>query len=204
MSVWGSFTGSTQRKDLKRAQASAEQALTQGYNDAQGFMGQAYDEYEPYANIGAQGQADNDVYRHAIGLGTAEERVAAQDRHFSDPAYERMMQPQFNAMARMLNARGSLGGGKGVLAAGRVANEGYQGWLDRVNGVGQNAMATGMNVANARAGIRAGQGDLAYGYGTTRAGNQIQHGNAMAQSRGILSNNLLNLAGTAAKAWAAG
>lgn len=204
MSFWSDFTGNSARDDLTIAKGKADKALREGYNTANTRYDQAYGEYAPYADVGAQGMADNDVYRQAIGLGTAEQQTAAQDRYFNDPALERAMQPQFNAMQRYLNARGSAAGGKASLAAARVANEGYQGWLDRTRDVGQNAMATGFNASNARAGIRAGQGDLAYGYGATKAGNAINYGNAAAGTRGILSNNLMNLAGTAAKAFAAG
>jgi hypothetical protein len=45
------------------------------------------------------------------------------------------------------------------------------------------------------------QGDNAFGYGATKAGNAINYGNAMAQAKGIGVNNLLGLAGTAIKAW---
>lgn len=202
MSFWGSFTGNDQRDDLAKAKGKSDIALKQGYKEGQGYYDKAYGEFAPYAAVGAQGQADNDVYRQAIGLGTPDQQGAAQDRYFGDPAYARMMEPGMNALMRYRNARGDLGGGASVMAAGRLANEGYQGWLDRVGNVGQNALSTGLNASNARAGIRQGQGELAYGYGATKAGNAINYGNARAETRGIFSNNLLNLAGTAAKAYA--
>lgn len=202
MSFWDDFTGKSQQNDLRSANKQSEAALREGYTSARGDYNRAYNEYAPYVQVGQQGVADNDIYRQAIGLGTADERTAAQDRYFTDPALERMLEPQFNAMMRYQNARGSSVGGKATMAAARVANEGYQGWLDRVSNVGQNAMATGLNAAQGRSGVAMGRGDLAYGYGATKAGNAINYGNAMAQSRGILSNNLLGLAGTAAKAYA--
>lgn len=210
MSFWDDFTGKSQQQDLRKANRTSEAALAEGYGQAQGYYDKAYDAYSPLASAGSgmlkRGQADTDVYRHAIGLGTADQRTAAQDRYFTDPALERALQPEFNAMQRYLNARGAGGGGKAQLASARVANEGYQGWLDRVSGVGQNAMANGIGstatAATGRAGVRSGQGDAAWGYGATKAGNAINYGNAMAQTRGILSNNLMNLAGTAAKAYA--
>ena len=202
MSFWSDFSGKSQQKDLRNANQQSEEALRQGYTSARTDYDRAYADYAPYVVAGRQGAADNDIYRQAIGLGTPDQQGAAQDRYFNDPALERAMQPQFNAMQRYLNARGAGGGGKAQLASARVANEGYQGWLDRVGNVGQNAMATGLNAAQGRSGVAMNRGDLAYGYGATKAGNAVNYGNAMAQSRGILSNNLLGLAGTAAKAYA--
>lgn len=204
MGFWDDFTGKSQRKDLAKANKKSEAALGQGYKDAQGYYGKAYDEFSPYVQAGQQGMADNNIYRQAIGLGTPEERAAAQERYFSDPAYQRMNDINQNAMMRYQNARGSVGGGKAALAGARVANEGYQGWLDRTRDVGQNAMQTGFNAATGRSNVRAGQGELAWGYGATKAGNAVNYGNAMAESRGILTNNLLNVAGTVAKAMAGG
>lgn len=204
MGFWDDFSGKSAKKDIRAANAKAEAAVDRGNAQAQGYYDQAYGEYAPYAGLGQQGMADQNIYRQAIGLGTPEERAAAQDRYFSDPAYARMNDQNQNAMMRYQNARGSVGGGKAALAGARVANEGYQGWLDRTRDVGQNAMATGFGAASARAGIRTGQADQAWGYGTTKAGNAVNYGNAMAASRGILTNNLLNIAGTAAKAYATG
>jgi hypothetical protein len=210
MGFWDDFTGKSQQKDLTAANKTSEAALKQGYTQGQGYYNRAYDEFAPVAQIGTdqygRGRGDTDVYRQAIGLGTPEEQAAAQDRYFNDPAYSRMMQPQFNAMMRYQNARGHAGDAKGALAGARVANEGYQGWLDRTRDVGQNAMQTGTgavtNAATGRSNVRAGQGEMAYGYGATRAGNAQQFGNAMAASRSTLSNNLLGLAGVAANAYA--
>jgi hypothetical protein len=51
--------------------------------------------------------------------------------------------------------------------------------------------------------IRLGQGDMRYGFGATMAGNNINYGGARAQASTLGVNNLLNAAGTAAKAAAA-
>lgn len=104
-----------------------------------------------------------------------------------------------NALLRNLNARGASGGGMAALAGARVGQEGYNAWLDRLTGRGTSGQAAAGTVST----IKAGQGDLNFGYGSTKAGNEINYGNAQAANRGILGNNLLNLAGTAAKAFAA-
>jgi hypothetical protein len=102
---------------------------------------------------------------------------------------------QSNALLRQLNARGNTYGGKAALAGARVGRENYEGWLNRLMGQGQQ----GGQYAGQQASIRSGQGDLRYGFGATKAGQEINYGNARAENRNTGINNLLNVAGTAAK-----
>ena len=187
MSFWGSFTGSSQRKDLRRAQAQATQHLDQGYSDARSDYTGAIESYQPYVESGTKSQS---FYDDLLGLNGSEARAAAQGTLTSDPLFQGQLAQSSNAMLRHLNARGSSVGGKAALAGQRVLQQTYGDWLDRYQGGG----AQGLNATNAMAGYRADRGDLAWGHGTTIAGNAISHGNAMAQSRGILSNNLLKIA----------
>lgn len=196
MGFFQDFFGSSAKKDLRNAKAKSDAALDQGYQSAQGRYDEAFDMFTPYAE---QGSEANRLYGHAIGLGTDEERAAAQSRYFSDPAMSAVLGQQSNALLRQLNARGNTYGGKAALAGARVGLENYGGWLNRLSDQGQQ----GGQYAGQQAGIRMGQGDLDYGYGATKAGNEINFGNAMAQSRSTGVNNLLNLAGTAAKAYSA-
>jgi hypothetical protein len=92
------------------------------------------------------------------------------------------------------------GGGRLALAGARVGVENYGGWLNRLQGVGQQGAQTATQQSN----IRLGQGDLAWGYGATRAGQETSYGNARAQAQSLGVNNLLNLGGTIAKAYAGG
>ncbi len=103
-----------------------------------------------------------------------------------------------NALLRNLNARGA-GAGVQSLGASRVATEQYGNWLNRLQGLG----GQGFQAAGAQAGVRGAQSDLNWGYGATKAGNDINFGNSLSASRNIGTNNLLNAAGTAAKAAAA-
>lgn len=107
-----------------------------------------------------------------------------------------ILSDQSNALLRQLNARGNTYGGKAALAGARVGRENYEGWLNRLMGQGQQ----GGQYAGQQASIRMGQGDLDFGYGATKAGQEINFGNAMAQNRNTGINNLLNIAGTATKA----
>lgn len=190
MSFFGSFTGSTQRKDIRRADAAASAALDKGYADSQGYYGQAASAYDPYVQAGGKA---NDTYNALLGLNGAEARGTAQDMITSDPLFQGGLAQESNALLRNLNARGASGGGQAQLAGQRVLQQQYGNWLDRYRDSGSQ----GFQASNAQAGVRAAQGDAAYGYGATKAGQAIGTGNAIAGSRSIGVNNLIGLAGTA-------
>ena len=192
MGFFSDFFGGSQRRDLRRSKRASDAALSQGYEDAQSGYDQAFDMLSPYAERGKQGF---DTYSQALGLGTPDQRDVAQSLYFDDPAFQRVTEDRSNRLLRQMNARGGAYTGKAALAGARVGVEGYNDWLNRMAGLGQQgAQFTGQQAA-----IRTGQGDLAYGYGATRAGNEVSFGNAMAQSRSTGINNLLSLGGTIAR-----
>lgn len=197
MGLLGSFFGSDQRKDLRRAKAASDRELDAAYKGADEFYQQGQELYDPYIE---QGRTGSDVYSQAIGLGTPEERAAAQERYFSDPAMERILGQRSNALLRGLNATGSgTGGGKLALAGARVGNELYSSWLDRIKGVGDQ----GFTATGAKSNVLLGRGDSRFNYGATKAGNEVSFGNSLAQSRSVGVNNLLNTAALGIKAYAA-
>lgn len=181
---------------MRRSKAASDAALASGYEKAGTRLDQAYDQYQPYAEGGLQGY---NTYNQAIGLGTPEQQTAAQGLYLNDPMQQAQLEQGSNALLRNINARG---GGMGVksLGASRVATEQYGNWLNRLQGVGQQ----GLQTAGAQAGVRGSQAELDYGYGSTRAGQETNFGNAMSASRNIGINNLLNVAGTAAKFFGGG
>src|SRR5690606_18835459 len=128
------LTGASARKDLRRSKAASDRELQAGYDEAQPFYNEAFDLFTPYAEQGAEA---NKLYGHAIGLGTDEERSAAQGRYFSDPAMSAVLGQESNRLLRQLNARGNTYGGKAALAGARVGLENYEGWLNRLSGQGQ-------------------------------------------------------------------
>ena len=192
MGFFDDFFGITQREDITAAHNAAGKAIEKGRQEYDQRADEAFGMFTPYAQ---QGQQANAMYGHAIGLGTDQQRSAAQDRYFSDPAFSQITSNQQNAMLRNLNARGISGSGAAIEAGSRIAYDNYGNWLDRLNNAGQQ----GFQATGAQAGIRSAQGQLAYDHGITDAGRQINYGNAMAESRGIGLNNLLQVASTAAK-----
>jgi hypothetical protein len=118
-----------------------------------------------------------------------------QQRYLSDPMQQAQFGLQTNALARGLNARGA-GAGLQALASSRVSAENWGGYLNRLQGLGQQ----GLQVAGAQSGIQQGQGDLRWNLAGAKAGNQINTGSAIANSRTGGINNLLGAIGTGVKA----
>ncbi len=194
MSFLGSLTGSTQRKDLRAAQTKANAALDQGYAQSQGYYDQAAGLYDPYMKAGGQAQT---FYNDLLGLNGADARGTAQGVITSDPLWSGGLAQDQNAMLKYLNARGEGGGGKAFLAGQRVLMDNYGNWMDRYRDAGRQ----GLDATSQQSNVRMGQGDNAYGFAATRAGNAINYGNAMAQSRSIGVNNLLGALGTGINAY---
>lgn len=190
------FTGKAQQKALTAANAQANAALDSGYGESKDYYNEAYDNLTPYAQ---QGQQGSKMYMDLLGLNGAEARAAAQGIITSDPQWSGKMAQDSNAVLRMMNSRGAGAGGAAALAGQRVLTQNYGNAMDRYGQLGQQ----GAQVAGQQSQIRMGQGDNAYGYGATKAGNTINYGNAMAQAKGIGVNNLLGLVGTGIKAWGA-
>lgn len=192
MGLLGSFFGNDQRDDLAAANAQSNAALKKGYKDARSDYTTAENYFAPFAQ---QGQQANTFYNDALGLNGDPARDTAVGTLTSNPLFSGQLANDSNAVSRMLNAQGS-GRGLEALAGQRVFQQTAGNWLDRYRDQG----AQGLNATNAMAGYRAGRGDLAYGYGASKAGNAINYGNAVAGSRNIGINNLLNVAGLAVNA----
>lgn len=192
MGFFDAFTGKSQQRDLQRANATANAALDSGYQQSQQRYDQAFDMFSPYAQQGQQGQK---AYLDLLGLNGQEAQGSAYGMMTSNPIFQGQLGQESNAMLRAMNARGQGAGGAAAMAGQRVFQQNAGNWLDRYAGLGQQ----GMQATGQQAGIRTAQGDNAFGYGATKAGNAINFGNAMASSRGIGVNNLLNVLGTGAK-----
>lgn len=188
MRFFSSFFGGDQRKDLQRANAQASAEMAGGRDRYNQRMDEAYSLIQPMAERGNEANA-----MHAALLRGDPEAV---QQFQSNPILQGKIAQDSNAMLRYLNARGGATGGRGLAAAQQVAQRGALDFLDRYGQFGQQVQAMG-----ALAGIRQGQGDMEYGYGASKAGQAVNFGNAMAESRNIGVNNLLNLAGVGIKAY---
>ncbi|MFZ4748113.1 MAG: hypothetical protein ACOYLK_14695 [Sphingomonas sp.] len=211
MGFWGSFTGSSQRKDLSNAYAQSTQQVNQGFDRAEGAVGNARTAaqgyYQPYAEGGTKYNA---LLQDALGVNGAEGGQRAQTAYqsASNPYLQYQQDQAENALMKGYNARGQTNSGTASLAAARsrmdLGMQDYNNWRGMI---GQQ-QGQGLQVAGQQAGIEQGYGqqmsDLATGRAGTLAGNTINFGNAQAASRGIGINNLLGIAGLGAKAFAGG
>jgi hypothetical protein len=183
------FFGNKARKDMSRANAQATAALSEGYGQQTAAYDQAFDMFSPYAQ---QGQKANDFYTNALGLGGQEAQGQAIGTLTSNPLFQGQLGQESNALSRQLNARGMGAGGTAAMAGQRVFQQTAGNWLDRYRDAGRQ----GFEATNQQGNIRMGQGDNAMGYGATRAGQAVNYGNALSQTRNAGLNNLLNVAGT--------
>lgn len=188
MGFFGSFLGSDQRSDLKKAKAKADTALATGYNSQQQDYTNAANSFEPYAQAG---EAANTFYGNALGLNGDEARTSAQNTITSDPLFTGKLNLDNSTTMAYLNARGSAGGGAAVQAAQNNLYSNYGNWLDRYS----NLSSQGLSATGQKAGVITARGDNAYGYGATKADQELGYGNAMAQSRNIGVNNILGAIG---------
>ena len=195
MGFFDAFTGKAQAGQIKKADKAATAALGQGFGQQQQYYDQAAGMYDPYVQQGGEANA---FYGNALGLGGADAQGEALGTLTSNPLFQGQLGQDSNALARLLNARGSSGGGQAQLAGQRVFQQTAGNWLDRYRDMGSQ----GFQATNQQSGVRQAQGDNAYGYGATRAGQAINRGNALAEAKGIGINNLFNLAGLGAKAYA--
>jgi hypothetical protein len=183
------FFGNKARKDIANANNQANAALSEGYGQQQQRYDQAFDMYSPYAQ---QGQAANSFYNNALGLGGQEAQGQAIGTLTSNPLFSGQLANDSNALSRQLNARGMGAGGTAAMAGQRVFQQTAGNWLDRYRDAGQQ----GFQATGQQAGIRSAQGDNAMGYGATRAGQAVNYGNALSQTRNAGLNNLLAIGGT--------
>lgn len=184
--ILGSFTGQTQSKYLKRAYGDAQNYLNTGYNDAMKYKNTAYGMYNPMV---MEGKKAWDLYQGALGLKGMNAANAAKDTIYNNPIFtDTNNRAQQDTLAYM-NARGGAGGGNALAAQQRALQDNLFKYLGLVEGIGTRGDQGLTNQAN----IRLGQGDLAYGYGGTRAGMATNYGNARAQAAGTLPQNLINM-----------
>ena len=212
--------------NINQGYGNALSALGQGVDKAAGY-------YQPWYQTGAQANdvygnalGLNGGAAQANAVGSYKQNPFLQQQ--SDFANRGLMQ-QMNS--RGLSGSGTAAAAVAQASMGRAAGD-YDNWLSRLSGVsGQGQQAASQlgglyaNQGQQTADMYARQGsDLAnisgqranlgwqYGQGqaglntdlaATQAGNRINYGNALAQSRGILGNNLMGLLGAGINAYSA-
>jgi hypothetical protein len=182
------------RKDINAAYGESSAALQEGYDKGYGDYTTAAGGFDSYIESGAKSQTFRD---DLLGLNGPEAQSRAYSTLSSNPLFTGQVAESSNALLRQRNATGgATSGGQLALAGARVLNQTGGEWIDRYTTGGQ----MGFQATGAKSNALIGRGDLSMGYGATRAGNAINRGNALAQSRNTGVNNLLGVAGLAVNA----
>lgn len=197
--IVGSITGKTAAKELRKGKAATDKLLDDSYNTGVvPAYNEAYQLYDPYKQ---QGDAAQKMLMDSLGVnGTEAQGAVLAQYEGANPFRQFNINRGVQAVNRAKNAGGNAWSGAAALAGNRVAQErgsqDLQQWRENLMAGGQ----TGFNATSAQAGIKAGMGNNAWAYGTTKAGVQQNHSNAMAQNSNTLANNLLGIAGMGLKA----
>ena len=203
MGLFSNFFGGDSRRDIRRGQETANNALLAGNETAQGYFDDAFETsqgyLDPYIESGAQGQS---MYADLLGINGAASRGTAQNLLMSDPAFRGQLGQDQNAMLRAMNARGMSGSGAGALAAERVFQQNYGNTLNRYAGLGQQGQQAASAGANLATNYGQNSANLQYGTQQQIAGNAITSANAVANTRNTGINNMLGLVGLNQKAGA--
>lgn len=199
-SLWGSFTGDSQKRRAEEANRQFNAFSQAGYNEGSGFVkdynerGNTY--LQPYAQ---QGQGANKLYGTFLGLDGADaQRGAFQNYAGADPFRQYNEDNALKAMSRQFNRLGMLDSGNSRYAMSKAmldrGSQDFDTYMQRLAGMGQQ----GMGAANQLAGF-ANQtggmlGQMRMGLGQQQAGNAINYQNSLAAADGIFGNNLLKIA----------
>jgi hypothetical protein len=180
------FTGSSARKDIAKGKAEATGALNTGKTEGIGYYEQGIEGLDPYAAGGREGF---EAYLASLGLRGDDARKAVQDRYFTDPVQNALMERIQRGNNRSFGAVGMGNSGKATQSLTNALLGQWGQYQDRLKGVGEG----GAGAAAGQGTLRAGQGDIAFGTGQQIAGVNIGAANAIAQSRAIPINNLLKM-----------
>lgn len=204
MGFFDSFTGSQQRKDLKRGYADSKEMLREGYDqgraDISGYGDRAAGYFDPYRE---SGEKSNALLANYLGANGPEAQRAAFAAFQNDPGWQQQQQAGINALDRSATARGGLYSGaalKGVSEYGTQFQR--QAFNDRIGQLG-GMSGQGLQAASGAAGVTSqtgnALGNMAFGFGQQNAANRINYANGMANAASIGPQNFLNGLGSIAK-----
>lgn len=202
-----SFFGKSQQRDLAAGNAQA-QSYINNYGEQsraayQAGADKASAYYQPYAEGGRRGQ---NAYEDSLGLNGAEggQNALTMYGNARNPYLQYEQDMAQRGMDRAANARGALNSGGNSLAVARarmgLGYQDYSNWQNRLQGLGQQGFQAAGQQANIAQNAGQYAADSYSGQGQQLAGNAINYSNALAASRGIGVNNLMQLGGLAVKA----
>ena len=177
--------------------------LDTGLGKSSGYLNSALDAYTPLSDLAGRYRGASDLYLNALGVNGADAARTAQQSFTNNPGYEAAVDAGLNAINRRRAAGGMLGSGNADLDAltfgQNLQNQQYNGWLDRLSGLNNNALAATGTAAAGQAGAYGSLSDL-YGQdaanriGVTNglASGMMQGNQQIAQGQASGARNLLN------------
>jgi hypothetical protein len=204
-SFFDSFTGKAQAKDIKKTSKEAMGYLDTGAagarTDITAGADKAYGYLDPYAKTGTGANARLANYLGINGPDAQREAFAGFEH---DPGWIASRDAGIDAMDRSATARGGLYSGSAIKGVYDYGQKNMLDAFDRRFNALSGVAGTGASAAGAAAGVASNTGNalgnLTFGLGQQKASNAINKGNALAATKSIGVNNLMNLGGLALKA----
>lgn len=213
MGFFSSLTGSSQRKDMKRAYADSNAYL----DKATGHINTGYDQGNAAVDKYIDPMLSQEIpeqfqeYRNALGINGDEARSRVYQSYMDDPALQYANNKAMQDLERRYNAGGMMDSGASRLALARAGMEGWGNQMNRLAGLDaqsfqgrENALgraqSAGLAGAQLSSNLATGRGSDLAGIEATRAGNRINLGNGLASSRSAGIQNLMGLGGVALRA----
>ena len=198
------FTGKAQRRDIQDAAARATGADQRALAASTATRNEASTLFDPERDAGQQALA---LLRQFTGVDGREAQTGAFDEFQTDPGVADLEAAGIRGIERSAASRGRLLSGENFNDVGgfsaQLRNQVFNQRLDRLTqlaGAGSNATVNKANIAT-------GTADAQLGIGQRESNRIISEGNAVAQSRSVPINNLIEIAkagGNFAKAAAGG
>lgn len=137
-------------------------ALDNGLRTSGDFLTRAVGAYDPLSSLASDYRRGSTLYQDALGINGQEGNARATGAFQAGPGYEFTRDQGIDALNRRRAAGGMLNSGNADIDALKfgtgLADQTYNGWLDRLSGINNNALsATGA----AAGGQAAGYGSLA-------------------------------------------
>lgn len=192
MSFFDSFTGSSQRKDIRNGQADFNRSSRRAQDYTKTYAGNAANYLTPYHQ---QGQQANTMYGNALGVNGDVAQQGYWDNYAADPQRQYDEDRSVDAVGRSMAARGMSRSGMAALAGARASQDVGRSYtqdrLNRLQGYGQQ----GYSAANQLANIELGTGNALAGYEIGIGKNNQAANMGLASTRNMGFNNLMSVAG---------
>ncbi len=193
------LSGKDSKADLADAKRKGDAALEEGFDTGMGKLDEAGHKLDAFSSPNALKRLLD-----ALGVNGPEAQAAVEGEYMNDPIQKQMMDRIASANTRRFTSMmpGSQGNNSGA-ATQSLTNSLLDNWRKYQEQL-QTPAGMSQDAAKTQAGFLKDEGDMAYGHGATKAGNEINYGKERAglESTGI--NNIIKLMGAGSEAAKAG